>query len=330
MTTERNIALRYPLVSDGMLLQLTNDVMVAEDISRRPQTFIGRLTGQELRAIAMSIGDLAEGERTLMAWVTDVCESGRVTNLTLARVTRHVLDTRRALAALGTKQRDTAARVSQLTRDLDAALTKVNHRIAQVESRLAALEEGLDRVRLEQLADRGFAESVEAWESGRTYDDLPWVCQVVLLAREVANGPVGLLEHVEGERRYRERLAWKFLRHESISGVRRPFVITRLFDDAAAGLHASGRGQLVAELLESGLTSDLMMPVGPLTALLRTTLEPGGGPGPSAGRALSMTRERYGWIDGTSDVETFVRRVVAEQADAALELRSALSRDDDE
>jgi hypothetical protein len=91
MITEENIEVRYPLVSDSMLLQLANDIAVAEDVSRRQRTVIGRLvdgiTGHGQRATALSVGALAGGERTLMAWVTEVCQSGRVTNLTLARRT---------------------------------------------------------------------------------------------------------------------------------------------------------------------------------------------------------------------------------------------------
>jgi hypothetical protein len=338
MTIQENMHLRYPLVSDSMLLQLANEVMVAEDISGLQGTLIGRLvdgiTGQGQRANGVVLGNLAAAERTLMAWVIDVCENGRVTNLTLARVTRHVTDTRRALAALEAEQRGTTSRVSQLTKDFEGALGKFEDRFAHFDTRLNSLEQGLTRVQLRLLADRGFNESVEAWDSRQTYEDLPWACQVVLLAREVANGPVGLLEHVEGERDHRERLVRKILRHDGISAVRRPFVITTLFGDAAAELHASQQSQLVAELLESGLTTDLMMPVGPLTALLRTTLELGGDhdeqPERSARRAMTVTRERYGRVDATADVEGFVRRVVTEQADAALEVRRALSGAGDE
>lgn len=324
-----------PLLWDSMLLQLANDIVVAEDISRRQRTLIGRMsnevTGQEQRGGALSLQALAGGERTLMAWVTEVCESGRVTNLTLARVTRHVMDTRRALDALDADQRGTTTRVSQLTRDFEVALARVDDKFAQVHSRLDSLEEGLYRVKLRQLADRGFDESVEAWAFGKAYKDLPWACQVVLLAREVAHGPVSLLEHAEGERGYRERLVQRvlqILQHDDIPAARKPFAITRLFNDAVAEL-GGGERQLVAELLESGLGSDFIMPVGPLTALLRTILElrdsHGAQPERLRQRALSMTRERYGWVDGAADVEAFVRCVITEQADSALELRSALS-----
>ena len=330
MIIEENIETRYPLVSDSMLLQLANDIVVAEDISRRQRTLIGRLvdgiTGQGQRATALSLEALAGGERTLMAWVTEVCKSGRVSNLTLARVTRHVTDTRRALDELTGDQRGTTARVSQLTRDFEVALSRVDDKFAQLDSRLDRLEQGLYLVELRQLAERRFTGSVEAWAFRQTYDDLPWACQIVLLAREVANGPVSLLEHTEDED-YRERLVRRILQHNGVPAARTPFAIARLFDDAAAELRASGRDELIAELLESSLTRDLKMPVGPLTALLRTTLElresHGTPPDRLGQRALSMIRERYGWVDGTADVEAFVRRVINEQADAARELRSA-------
>jgi hypothetical protein len=252
----------------------------------------------------------------------------------LARVTRHVVGTRRALDELIEDQRGTTERVSQLTRDFEAALIRVDDKFAQVDSRLDRLEQGQQLADLRHLADHSFTESVEAWGFRQTYHDLPWACQVVLLAKEVVNGPVSLLEMVDGEPSYRERLVRHILQHDAIPSPRTPLVIATLFDDVAAELRSSGYDEFVAELLESGLTGGLMMPVGPLTALVRTTLElwvDHGGPSERLGQqALSIVRERYGWVDGTADVESFVRRVVTEQADAARALRSAWSGDDDE
>jgi hypothetical protein len=91
---------------------------------------------------------------------------------------------------------------------------------------------------------------------------------------------------------------------------------------------------LVAELLESGLASSLAMPTGPLTSLLRTTLELSTRSDESQTRpgaeALRLTREQYGWLDATADREAFVRRAVTEHADGAQQLRLQLSGRPDE
>jgi hypothetical protein len=334
-----DIAERNPLVSDRMILQLTNDIVVAEDLGQRQRTVVGRMldqiTGKGDRATALSIQALADSERILMAWITDVAQTSAITNLTLARVTEHVTHTRRGLAEVTAAQQGLAEEVGMLTRVLKNVLAEVDDRFMQVGMRLDELERRLNIAELKQEARDRYEDSVEAWEQGRAYAELPWACQVMLLAREVASGPYGLLERATGEQGYRDRLANRILARRNFpQAVSRPFVVPQLCENAAAELETPERVMLVAELLESGLASSLAMPTGPLTWLLRTTLELSTSYDESQARlgaeALRLTREQYGWLDATADREVFVRRAVTEHADSAQQLRLQLSGRPDE
>jgi hypothetical protein len=102
----------------------------------------------------------------------------------------------------------------------------------------------------------------------------------------------------------------------------------RLLDDAAERLATADNRLLVTELLDSGLSPDLALPARPVSTTLVTTLELAAvrseRPQRPAALALELVRQRYGTLDGTAEPAGFVRRVVAEQADAVRAVRSRL------
>ncbi|MEV7803970.1 hypothetical protein AB0O28_13560 [Microbispora sp. NPDC088329] len=322
-----------------MLLELANGIRVAEDLSGRRRSVFSRMidgiTGKSAQADRVALGALAGGQRALMEWVTEVTESSAVTNLTLARVTRQVLDTRRRLAQADAAGRRNAEGMRLLAEFLDEALSQVDDRLTRIERRLDWIERRQDVLELNFTAQASFELSVGAWASGQTYGDLPWICQVALLAWEVAIGPAGQVEYLTGDHRYRDKLINSILGHEwTRRAVPAPFTVSGLLDEAANRLHTPERRLLIAELLGSGLTGRLATPMWPLCAALVTALElaaiPEGAPEHPGKIALELVRQRHGWLDGSAEPIGFVRRIVNEQADAAHVLRAGLENDDDE
>ncbi|WP_169988949.1 hypothetical protein [Microbispora sp. H10836] len=295
---------------------------------------IDGITGKSAQADRVALGALAGGQRALMEWVTEVTESSAVTNLTLARVTRHVVDTRRQLAqvdAVGQRNTESMRLLAEL---LGEALSQVDNRLAELERRLDWIERRQDILELRFKAQESFELSVGAWASGQTYGDLPWLCQIALLAWEVATGPAGQVEYLTGDRGYRDKLINSILGHDwTRRAIPAPFTVSGLLDETAIRLHTAERQLLIAELLGSGLTGRLATPTLPLCAALMTALElaaiPDGRPEHPGKIALELVRLRHGWLDGSAEPIGFVRRIVNEQADAAHVLRADLKNDDD-
>jgi hypothetical protein len=180
----------------------------------------------------------------------------------------------------------------------------LDRRIGDIERRLARLEARMDRVEAELAANQSLDQIVSGWRNGRTYDGLPWVYVVALLAYEVFAGPVGNYEFITGNLYYREKLADQVLAAGAPWDGRRPaaHIVTEATDELGSGEFALQ----VAAWLGSGLPSELDGARGELVLALRDRIS-----------ATYLPA-----IDGLRLTgEGFLDQVVHEQAETVLEQR---------
>ncbi|WUH98458.1 hypothetical protein OHR68_33910 [Spirillospora sp. NBC_00431] len=330
MNDMRKVADAIPNVPDRMLLELGNSVTVTTDLARRRPTVIGRLldtvTGRGARTDAIVKDALASGQEGLTAWVTEVCARGEVTALNLARVTRHVHAARTQLNRVESAGRRTADELHALTALLGEAHRAIHDRLDGFAEDMVDVRNRLDVVELKQEAAEAFDHSTGAWANGQTYSGLPWLFQVSLLVQHVAAGPAGAVEHLTGDSGFRERLVHRILGDASTrAALGGSFTLPVLLTGSLEALPSDGHRLLTAELHGAGLSQELAPPVRPLTTTVRTALElaalPQGTPADPGRTALELTRMRHGWVDASADPLGFVRLLVDEHADSALDLR---------
>jgi hypothetical protein len=182
--------------------------------------------------------------------------------------------------------------------------SRLDRRIGDIERRLARLEARLTRVEAELAATQSLDQILSQWRNGRTYDGLPWVYVVALLAYEVFAGPVGNYEFIAGNSHYRGKLAGEVLSAGAPWNRRRQAADVVM---EATGQLGSGQFALqVAEWLGSGLPPELDGERGELVLALRDRIS---GADMRAIDGLRLTGE--GFLD----------QIVHEQAETVLEQR---------
>lgn len=205
----RSLALDVPLLTDRVLLELANSMVVAEDLTtyRREQSFSGtllaRIVGRERQRELLTTRALVDGQRSLVHWATELSGQSRISDLALARVAECLGETRRRVEEASGQS---AARLSELADVVARIAEACEIRFTEAESRLAALEEHQAATELGLEAEHALAISVGRWTAGQSYNGLPWPVQVVLLSAEVAAGPAGAHSFRTGRDAYVERL----------------------------------------------------------------------------------------------------------------------------
>jgi hypothetical protein len=329
------IARELPPIADRALLELANSLVVAEDLNafRREQSAVGavvaRITGSDRKRALLTERALADGQRALVSWLTEVSGHVTVTDLAVAEVARHVQETRRRIDR--TADRATA-RLGQLADVVARIAEACEERIGSLDARVSALEEAQLTLRLRLDAEEAFELAVERWSAGRTYPDLPWILQVVLLAGEIAQGPAGRHAQLSGSDTVSARLVHRIMASpRSAAVLERPgIVITRMIDDEYRDTPDAGRLRLVAEILGAGLEPGLAPELGPLVSMVATATElwtrpDAARPPEPAASARELAVRRPGWVPRTSDPYSLVERVVREQARASRRRREALA-----
>ncbi|MFE9477213.1 hypothetical protein ACFYNM_01245 [Streptomyces spororaveus] len=330
----RSLALDVPLLTDRVLLELANSMVVAEDLTtyRREQSFSGtllaRIVGRERQRELLTTRALVDGQRSLVHWATELSGQTRISDLALARVAECLGETRRRVEEASGQS---AARLSELADVVARIAEACEIRFTEAESRLAALEEHQAATELGLEAEHALAISVGRWTAGQSYNGLPWPVQVVLLSAEIAAGPAGAHSFRTGRDAYVERLVHAVLNVARPDTPQGRFTLTDLLDEGCATT-APDRLRLAAEILGSGLAPSLAPPAGPLSAVAATAVElwalPGGARPPRPTEtAAALVRRRHGWwTPRTGTARHFVERVVTEQAAAARTLRERAAR----
>ncbi|MFI6851539.1 hypothetical protein [Streptomyces sp. NPDC050416] len=322
-----------PVVADRIMLELANSLVVAEDLTpfRSEQSAIAallaRLTGRDRRRETLTARALVDGQKALVAWATELTGHAQVTDIVVGLVAEHLQQTR---AELARADAHTAARLEDLA-DVVARVTEVcEQRFAKAESRLAALERQGQLVQLRLAAEESLELSVSRWSAGRSYSQLPWLLQVVLLSREVATGPAGRNDHLTGSDAFQERLIHRILQAPRTMGLPRDrFTLAELIDESYRDMDDPKMLHLVAEVLGSGLEPSLAIPAGPLSSALTVSAELASLPGPArlerpAETALALVRRRGGALQRTTSRREVARRLAAEQFEAVRRVRDRL------
>ncbi|MGW6978388.1 hypothetical protein ACWGE1_02890 [Streptomyces sp. NPDC054932] len=325
----RSLALEMPLLTDRVLLELANSMVVAEDLTRyrREQSFSGallaRIVGGERQRELLTTRALVDGQRSLVTWATELSGQARITDLALARVAECLGATRRRVEEVSGQ---TSARLTELADVVARIAEACEIRFTEGESRLAALEEHQAATELRLEAEEALALSLGRWTAGQSYSGLPWSVQVVLLSAEIAAGPAGAHNFRSGRDAYGERLVNAVLNVSRPDAPQGRFTLADLLDEGC-GTAAPDRLRLAAEILGSGLAPSLAAPAGPLSAVAATAVElwalPGAArpPRPTETAAALVQRRHGWWTPRTGTARHFVERVVTEQATAARTLR---------
>jgi hypothetical protein len=315
------LAEQIPLVPGRVLLELTNGLTVASALTaeRQAQGVVSRLVSQILghdrTAGLMTLRSLVDGQQALADWLVEVSARGAVSDLALAMAAAQLGETSRVAAdararslALAAELRNISGLVGELAEICDTRLKELDAWHAEVTAYLAA--------------QRAFDLAVERWQAGRSYAALPWAYQVILLAREVAVGPCGRWE-AEHDEEFSTRLTDRMVTHLTGRGQQPGgLVVARLLEEGSRALADDDQRQLIAELLDVGLTAGLALSPRPLTTAAALTMDlsaiaAADRPASPGAIAVELARRRVGWLDGGATLASFVGTAVREQMEAA-------------
>ena len=319
-----------PGIDDRALLDVVNRIGVAKDLtahrsgesvsSRILSTVIGTDRERQLRTLRA----LTDNQREIFRWVTEIANGVTITGLCLERVTQHLRHVRDVATAAHELSLRNAAELRELADVVARIAAECERRLHQLELRVAVLERA-------NSARESLDQTVSRWQAGLSYSRLPWLCQVILLARESASGPCGAVEHYDGNTSYRERLTNVLISDRrskhGASSAGLPRYLAEMIDATTSRTQVEVAGWL----LEIGLPGALALPNSPLTSTVLHALElaalpDGTRPGNVPGAALDLARQRYGGPDGFYRVQDLVRILVDDQFAGAGDVRARQGR----
>ena len=198
---------RIPVVGDKALINLVNGLSVSKDMLRyrKSRGFFGKLFDKfdgsnEKRRLILD-GNLIAGQESLQDWVLELCDSLSISQVALTETQRSLLEVRNAVRLLKSQQSILQAlgfQLESLAKQFGDRIDKLEAKVRQLEIRVAAKED----------IDSIFA----AWESEQTYQNLPWLIQIVLLTQEVFSSSVSLYElQMDDREKYRQLLTNKIV-----------------------------------------------------------------------------------------------------------------------
>jgi YjcZ-like protein len=198
---------RVPVIGDKALIDLVNGLSVSKDMLRyrKSRSFFGKLFDKfdgsnEKRRLILD-GNLIVGQEALHDWMLELCDSLSITQVGLTETQRSLLEARNAIRSLKSQQADfqtLGLGLENLAKQFGDRIDKLEAKVRELEIRVAAKED----------IDNIFA----AWESEQTYENLPWLIQIVFLAQEVFSSSVTLYELEMGDReKYRQLLINKIV-----------------------------------------------------------------------------------------------------------------------
>ncbi|MFF7025451.1 hypothetical protein ACFY97_31105 [Streptomyces klenkii] len=319
------VARGVPLVDDRLLLELTNDLHTAHDLTRAAgregffARLLGRATGRDRIRERTTRDRMLSSQQLTLRWLTHLSERMTVTDLVVAEVSEEVHDAKKRIERVEAAGQWSAAAIGELGAILGRLASDTGRFLSDHERRLAALEA--------QLAlDR----SARRWRNPRPDPELPWLVGAVLLAREVASGPAGTYAFTGGETLMQRQLVERMLQDPPVpwfEGVKSvPAMLTAVVRDLPSENHRL----MVAELLGLGVADELSDAAGPLTSALAraTELAVAGADPDDAARAALRDSSGSGdlFLPSSLSVEQLVRRIVAEQFAEARQRRIRLRK----
>ncbi|MFD8811287.1 hypothetical protein ACFV23_07315 [Streptomyces sp. NPDC059627] len=299
---------------DRALLELANGIGVARAITadRAESGVVARLiadlTGSSQSAQLLTIRHLVNGQETLAALAVETSEYGRVTDLAIARVARHLKSVKGHVSSLQRAHEELADEVGEIIRATDERLSLLERRVGTVELKDAA---------------RDFADRVLT-SAERSLRGVPWPYQAVLLGRHLASGPCGRWYAESGDTEYRGRTARAVA--DSIPQVSRApgrtISLAAEFEEAWRMLVWPEQRALVGELLDVGLVPGLALASRPLHHMAAMTMELASladdvRPERPAGIALELSRRRVDHLDAGATARRIVDVAVHEQFELA-------------
>jgi YjcZ-like protein len=198
---------RIPVASDRALIELVNGIQISTEAVRYRKSrgyfgqLIDELSGSDRKRDLLIQGNLVEGQTALQQWVLELSTTLNISQIGLEITQRSLAATQQSLL-----EARHAIRIQQQNLDeLTHLIQTLSYTVGHLELRIAAYED--------------FDSIVTAWMGGRTYTNLPWAIQVVLLAREVFSSSVSVQELRSGNSQYQQRLIDKLnaeLRHREV------------------------------------------------------------------------------------------------------------------
>ncbi|GAA1776661.1 hypothetical protein [Luedemannella helvata] len=352
MTDLEEIARNIPLVTDRLMIQLGNDIrgVNIKAVKEEKKGFFSRLWdtikgSPDQRHIDAT---LAKNQRRIVKWATEMTEHQRVTNLALTEFA-HALGEVRDMAWAAQRTADLArSEVRELAEIVGRAIDTINTRLDEHqwrlddhdrqlashrnvledhEARLQDLDRRQLRVELWQAGWQEFDDAVRRWEDHGAYRSLPWIVQIVLLAREIASGDAGLHAYVTSDNSYQLRLEQRILASSTTPQWIGRKSLERILNEAVEALPTDDHRQLVAELLGAGVPADDAIPETPLAGALRRAMElrqlPAANRPESVG-VVALSNSPY--IQGGLTVRDAVRYAVEEQVTAVRQRRETLQK----
>ncbi|MCY0947076.1 hypothetical protein [Streptomyces antarcticus] len=358
----RELRGRIPLAGDRALAEIVNGLNTAENMTatRAEHGFFSRVilgwNRQDRKRAIESDSALALAQRRMIAWAQETAQHLAFTDLTVGLLAMEVDNIQHDVVHLRNLNHQALDEIRELAGVLTEFIDAVDRRLAHIGERIDTHERMLDahsralldldrRVLATELWQSAWSDGdmiLRRWRHRGAYVGLPWLCQVLLVARECAGGRTGQHEFVTGDRSWRERLADDILSDSRSELVRAQFgpqgaqgrksvrvLIERIIEE----LPDPDEREMVAEVLGIGLSPRLRPPHRPIGYALARGLELS-----ALGAACSEDPARVAVEDARRDYgnlqqvtyEEYVRGVIHEQADAALQARGALRKEREE
>lgn len=312
---------RVPVVGDKALIDLVNGIQVSKDLIRyrKNRGFFGklmdRLDGSDRQRQILIDGNLIAGQEALHQWVLELSDSLRISQVALEVTQQSLLEARDAIRQQKRSLQEQKQAVLALSKQFEQLAQQLGTRLNQLEARVRKLE-----VRL--AANEDLDRIVTAWAAEQTYIKLPWLVQVVLLAREVFSSSVAIYELETGDTtRFRPLLVNKILSTSS-QMPKSFFGLADLLDVSWTEMEESDRF-LTATLLEVHslpkprlLNVPLLFTIG--TTLELATLPEEARPAKPGQCALALCRSQIDSISRTTDARELVTAVIEETANDCL------------
>jgi hypothetical protein len=306
-----------PGMPDRTLVDIVNRIGVVTDLNRHRQAestsqrVLSVLLGKDRERQLRSLSLLAANQTAVLDLVSEVADHTAVTGLCIERLALHLAWVRDTAEAA----RDAAWQALDEIRELSDMVARIaaecRRRLVAVEDRVAALER---TVAAQQHLDATLARLAAIPARRR----LPWLCEVVVIARDVAAGPCGLA----GGRHYAALLTRHLVERQTAAGTVQVAGVHAYLDEMAGALGTPQRNEIAAWILESGVAGSLALPRGPLTASIVLTAELAALPErdrpATPGRvATGLTRMRLGAPPQTIRLPELIRSLIEEQFAAA-------------
>ncbi len=246
----------------------------------------------------------------------DLTDSLRISQVALEITQTSLLEARNAIR----KQKEVSGGHRHDINVLDEKLNSISHRI---ENKIDQIE---DRVRLLELsveAQRDFERIVTTWEAKRTYRDLPWMIQVVMLVKEVFSSSVAIYElRTQDTLTYRHQLVNRILATSEITNTKF-FSLSDLLDSAWQQVSSRNDLELSLGLLETHTLPYSRKQSLPLLFTVATTLELATldeeiRPSQPGRCAVELCRAQIQEIDYTTTTHDFITQVTHESANDSL------------